>query len=560
MLIRAEQLLRDIDSNCADCITRYAKEKPDTLAFLMYVTGRKVTWRQFDTAVNAYAAKLLSLGLKKGDIVASILTLTEEHIYLIYACYRIGLIIAPLDVRLKGKEIQYSMDKMQPRAVFFLGKTPVADFRPLVAEVMKNTPSAKTWVQIQADADGILDGAIGIREFIGDMTAIADNSEKAGSVRKAREGVEKRDPCLIIFTTGSTGSPKPALICHENILVQLIVFNVGFASNAETIFLNNLPPSHVACTTEVMQATISIGGTMIVMDFDPKRCLEAIPEYKITHIAGIPALFSMLWRYPDYKKYDLSSLKVSGYAGQAVPRPWAEQLQAMTPHMCTGLAMTEMAGVATTTNVPCTVDDVMAGVGYYLPSTPVTIREPLNPDGTAGKEKAAGEVGEICFQGPQVFLGYLGDPENTAKSISSEGVLYTGDLGSYDDKGLHFAGRRKFVIKPKGYQVFPSDVEEHIAKSLPGKIGSIAVIGAEHDIFTEGIMAFAEVPDGVPTTAADILDACKDISSYSRPSHVEIIKVGAMPLTRTAKTDYLVLRERAAQLVKKLRLEGKWDR
>ena len=277
----------------------------------------------------------------------------------------------------------------------------------------------------------------------------------------------------------------------------MIVFNVGFASDAKTIFLNNLPPSHVACTTEVMQATITIGGTMIVMDFDPKRCLAAIQELKVTHIAGIPALFTMLWRYPDYKKYDLSSLKVSGYAGQAVPRPWAEQLQAMTPHMCTGLAMTEMAGVATTTNVPCTVDDLMNGVGYYLPSTPVTIREAMNPDGTAGKEKPAGEVGEICFQGPQVFLGYLNDPENTAKSISSEGVLYTGDLGSYDDKGLHFAGRRKFVIKPKGYQVFPSDVEEHIAKSLQGKIGSIAVIGAEHDIFTEGIMAFAEVPDGV---------------------------------------------------------------
>jgi len=559
MLTHAEQLLKEIDANCADCITRHAGNKPDTVAFLMYVTGRKVTWRQFDTAVNAYAARLLLLGLKKGDIVASILTLTEEHIYLIHACYRIGLIIAPLDVRLKAKEIQYSMDKMQPKAVFFLGKTPVADFRPLIAEVMKNTPSAKTWVQIQAEADGILDGAIGIREFIGE-TAVRGDASIIETVQKARAQVVKRDPCLIIFTTGSTGSPKPALICHENILVQLIVFNVGFASDAKTIFLNNLPPSHVACTTEVMQATISIGGTMIVMDFDPKRCLAAIQELKVTHIAGIPALFTMLWRYPDYKKYDLSSLKVSGYAGQAVPRPWAEQLQAMTPHICTGLAMTEMAGVATTTNVPCTVDDLMNGVGYYLPSTPVTIREAMNHDGTAGKEKPAGEVGEICFQGPQVFLGYLNDPENTAKSISREGVLYTGDLGSYDDKGLHFAGRRKFVIKPKGYQVFPSDVEEHIAKSLQGKIGSIAVIGAEHDIFTEGIMAFAEVPDGVPTTAADILDACKDISSYSRPSHVEIIKVGAMPLTRTAKTDYLVLKERAAELVKKLRLEGKWDR
>ena len=140
------------------------------------------------------------------------------------------------------------------------------------------------------------------------------------------------------------------------------------------------------------------------------------------------------------------------------------------------------------------------GSGLSMPYFPLTVREPMNPDGTAGAEKAAGEVGEICFQGPQVFLGYLGDPEKTAQTISKEGVLYTGDLGSYDAKGLHLAGRRKFVMKPKGYQVFPSDVEGHIAQALKGKIGTVAVVGAEHEIFTEGIMAFVEVPDGSTVT------------------------------------------------------------
>jgi len=556
LLDRADRLRKEMVPNCADCVARYAREKPDLVAFIMHATGRKITWRQFDASVDAYAAKLLSCGMKKGDIVASILTLTEEHIYLIYACYRIGLVIAPLDVRLKKAEIQYSMDKIQPKAVFFPGKTPVTDFRPLVAEVMKNTPSAQTWVQIQTDADGILDGAIGIRKFLGNT----GDGKTTEAVQKARAQVDKRDPCLIIFTTGSTGSPKPALICHENILTQNITFGVFSLIYADTIFLNNLPPSHIACTTEVLATTIFMGGTMVVLDFDPKKCFEAIQEHRITHILGIPAMFTMLWRFPDYNKYDRSSLKVAVFGGQQVPRSWVEQLQSMVPNLCTGLGITEASGATTSNCIPCTVDDVMDGIGLSMPYFPLTVREPMNPDGTAGKEKAGGEVGEICFQGPQVFLGYLGDPEKTAQTVSREGVLYTGDLGSYDARGLHLAGRRKFVMKPKGYQVFPSDVEGHIAQALKGRIGTVAVVGAEHEIFTEGIMAFVEVPDGSTVTAQDVDEACKSISSYSRPSHVEIIKVGALPLTRSAKTDYMVLKEQAGALVKKLRLEGKWDK
>ena len=557
LLNRADRLLQDIVPNCADCVARYAEEKPDTVAFIMRATGKKITWRQFDAATNAYATKLLSAGLKKGDIVATVMTLTEELIYLMYACYRIGLIIAPLDVRLKGAEIQYAMDRMNPRAVFFLGKTPAADFRPMMAEIMKNTPSVKTWVQVENQAESLLTGAVGIQSFVGNIPA---DGRTPQAVSKARSLVVKRDPCLIIFTTGSTGSPKPALICHENILTQNVTFGVFSMIDAGTIFLNNLPPSHIACTTEVLATTIFMGGTMVVMDFDPKKCFEAIAEHRITHILGIPAMFTMLWRFPDYNKYDRSSLSVAVFGGQQVPRSWVEQLQSMVPNLCTGLGITEASGATTSNCIPCTVDDVMDGIGLCMPYFPLTVRDPMNPDGTAGKEKAPGEVGEICFQGPQVFLGYLNDPERTAQTISKEGVLYTGDLGSYDAKGLHLAGRRKFVMKPKGYQVFPSDVEGHIAQALKGKIGTVAVVGAEHEIFTEGIMAFVEVPKDSGVTAQDVQNTCKSISSYSRPSHVEIIPVGALPLTRSAKTDYMALKEQAKALLPKLRAEGKWDR
>ncbi len=560
-IARAEKLLQDIVPNIADCVAKYAQEKPNATALIEHNTGEKITWQAFDMAVSAFAAKLLSMGLKKGDIIATSLPLLKEHVYLMYACYRIGVILAPLDLRLKVAEIQYAMGKIEPKAYFFLGKTLMADFRPMVEEVMKTTPSITTWVQVQKEADLVMEGAVGLAEFAKDIPEIFMKSLETGVVQKARELVDRRDPCLIIFTTGSTGSPKPALLCHENILVQNVALGVAFEMDESSRMLVNLPPSHVGCTTELLQTPLFMGATPVILHiFDPKLSLEAVQEHKITHLGQIPALFNMEWRLPDYDSYDLSSIKMAIYGGQAVSRQFLEKMQTMAPEIATGLGLTETGGFCTYTDIPSTVDDIMKGIGYAMPFFPISIRGMMKKDGSAGDEKPAGEVGEICFQGPQVFLGYLGDPENTAKTISSDGIVYTGDLGYYDDEGLHFAGRGKMVIKPKGYQVFPGDVENHIEHSFKGRLGTVAVVGAEHDVFTEGIIAFVEVPDGENITADDINEACKQISAYSRPSHIEVVKVGEIPLNRVAKTDYVTLKEQAKAIVERLRSEGKWDK
>ncbi len=157
-------------------------------------------------------------------------------------------------------------------------------------------------------------------------------------------------------------------------------------------------------------------------------------------------------------------------------------------------------------------------------------------------------------------MGYLNDSENTQKLISKEGICYTGDLGYYDKEGLHFSGRSKLVIKPKGYQVYPDDVERHISKKLKDKINMVAVLGAEHAVFSEAIIAFVEPLKGVKITSEEVLEACNDISSYSRPSHVEIVNTGQFPLNRVAKTDYLLLKDEAKKIVDVLRGEGKWDK
>ena len=198
-------------------------------------------------------------------------------------------------------------------------------------------------------------------------------------------------------------------------------------------------------------------------------------------------------------------------------------------------------------------------MGFDMPLCRVSIREPMRAEGRAGARRGAGEVGEICFSGPQVFVGYLDDPGATARALSRDGVLYTGDMGSYDADGLHFAGRKSLVIKPKGYQVFPEDVESHIADALKGRVAAVGCVGAEHEVFSEGIVAFVEPAAGASLTVDDVLSACRSIAAYARPSHIEIVAPGDFPFNRVAKTDYLELRERAAAIVARLRAAGAWD-
>ncbi|MFX0014388.1 MAG: class I adenylate-forming enzyme family protein [Promethearchaeota archaeon] len=544
-----------------DYVDHYAKEKGSSLALIEYETGEEVTWKDFATKTKAFAAKLLSIGLKKGDIVATSLPLLKEHIFLMYACYRIGVIIAPLDLRLKAQEINRNFEKIKPKVYLFLGKTENVDFRPIIAEVMKNHKNTcKYWVQFQREEDLIMDGAVSITEFVKGIKGTYVKSLITRSVKKAQNQIAKNDPCLIIFTTGSTGFPKPALLSHENILVQNIGLALGFGMDENDIMCVNLPPSHVGCTTEQLATTIYSGGISVILHiFDAEKTLDAIQKYKVTVLGQIPALFAMQWRLPNYNEYDLSSLRFAIYGGQAVTRPFLEQLSTMAPEMGSGFGLTESSGFITYTPHGGTVDDILASIGYAFSASPISIRDSMKADGSAGDEKAPGEVGEICFSGPQVFLGYFGDEENTKKVISTDGICYSGDLGSYDDRGLHFAGRAKFIIKPKGYNVFPTEVEDFIEHSFKGKVGTVACVGISHEVFTEGIMAFVEVVEGSTVTLIQLEEAMKDIAAYKRPSHFEIIKTGEIPLTRIGKTDYMILKQKGEEIAQRLRSEGKWD-
>jgi acyl-CoA synthetase (AMP-forming)/AMP-acid ligase II len=230
----------------------------------------------------------------------------------------------------------------------------------------------------------------------------------------------------------------------------------------------------------------------------------------------------------------------------------------MAPAIATGLGLTEASGFCTYTPLTRDAGEVARGIGWAMPAYPLAIRQAMDAGGAAGAELAAGQVGHICFQGPQNFLGYVNDAAATAATLSRDGWLYTGDLGSLDEHGLHFAGRAKWVLKPAGHQVFPGDVENHFS-ALAGRVANVGVVGHEHRLWSEGIVAFVERLPGADLTQAELRKHARALASYMRPLHYVILEPGAMPMNRTAKVDVTRLQQLAREEVGQLRARGRWD-
>ena len=550
-------------------IEKWAKETPEKPALVQHEDDKTITYKKFDSLVDYFALRLLDMGIRKGDRVATMLVLIPEHVLLMYACFKIGAIIAPLDVRLKEMEVVRDIDKIKPKAFFFLGNTPVIDFREMGKAVRDNCPYVEHLVQFTPDPEAgeLLDGAISITDMMAKSKLIGLKLKNIFTrlLEKTYARIDAKTPALIIFTTGTTGEPKPAVMCHENIIIQNEVLNRGIGLDGnDMVMLVNLPPSHVGCVTEQLMTTLYLGGTAVILRiFDPKLTLDAIEKRKVGIFGQIPTQFRIEWGLPEYKDYDLSSLEYAIYGGSAVDTVFLKQLSQMAPNFGTGLGMTETAGFYTFTPKGISVEEMAGQVGMAFEDlAPVSIRMPVQADGTAGEELADGEIGEICVSGPIVFQGYYDLPEETDRAITRDGWLYTGDMGFFKDMGtykaLYLAGRQKFVIKQKGYQVFPDEVQDFIA-SHP-KVDVVDVVGVSHNIFDEGILAFVRPKKGEELLLEEIMEHCQGIASYKRPQHIEIWPEDKeFPLTRVAKVDKKELKLAAEAIVEELRRQGRWD-
>jgi acyl-CoA synthetase (AMP-forming)/AMP-acid ligase II len=547
--VTAEQLARESAGRALvhQALDYWAERSPNAVAIVNATRGTTLTWRQLRDATLVVEQNLRGLGFRKGDFLAASLPFASEHVILEYACFRAGIIHAPLDLRLSPAEVIREISSIGARGYAHLGKTPLADFRDLAKAVKSHCPSVEHLLQLSPAAECI-EGAIPVAKLFEPPTTYLPPA-----------GIAPEDGVQVIFTSGSTGSPKPALLSHRGIVCQNLCLGTAFDFGPGQRVLLNLPASHVGGQAEILMTTLFNGGTAVMLEiFDAALSLASISKYRVTLIGQIPAMFNMEWRQSAYDATDCSSLRLAVYGGQAVPRQFLEKMRAMAPLIATGLGLTETSGFVTYTPLTGSVGDLDGTIGPAMPAYPMSIRRPMLADGRAGDELPTGETGEVCFRGPQSFLGYVNNPAATAQVLSSDGWLYTGDVGAIDERGLRLSGRAKWVIKTAGYQVFPGDVENHISH-LSDQVANAGVVGREHSLWGEAMVAFVEKRPGATLTEAELRRHARSLAGYMRPLHYVLLEPGEMPLNRSVKVDVLKLQEMARAEVARLRERGRWD-
>jgi long-chain acyl-CoA synthetase len=362
-----------------------------------------------------------------------------------------------------------------------------------------------------------------VESLVTDVNQLLDG-EPAGVVE--RDGT---DVAVLIFTAGTAGAPKAAMLSHGGLLANIdqIQRHPGRAVSASDVTYGVLPLSHVFGITVVLNLTLAAGASVVLVDrFDARRCLADVARWGVTLLAGAPPMFAALAGVADAKGTELASVRLAVSGAAALPPATAEAFEARfaTP-VWEGYGLTEASPVVTSSVVG---GELKAGsVGVPLPDVELRL---IDDD---GEDALVGDPGEVWVRGPNVFLGYWGDSEATASVLTPDGWLRTGDVAVADDDGyLYLVDRAKDLIIVSGFNVFPAEVEE-VLVSHPD-VAEAAVVGEAHEGTGEAVMAWVVAEPGSQPTEQELMAFCRQrLAAYKVPSTIRL--VATLPRGLTGK-------------------------
>ena len=441
-----------------------ARSTPERVA--VDFEGRLVTYRELDEGADAFAAAFAEAGLRPGDRVATLTGNSPEHVQILFACAKAGLILLPLSWRLSAPELRYQLADAEP-ALFL-----VEDAHARLAEA-----TGHRWLRLEEPRPG---------------------------TRYPNGTVTDSSPLLLIYTSGTTGKPKGALLTHANCFWTNLSFDLMTGVHGDDVVLQVLPQFHVGGWN--VQALLAWWkGATVVLErkFDEERVLRLIEEKRVTTMMGVPPTYLCLARHPRFAKADLSSLERAVVGGAPMPEPLLETWAARGCAIVQGYGLTEAAP-----NVLC------------LPP-----EDAVRKLGCAGKPyphvdvRLAGD-GELQVRGPNVFAGYWRDDEATAAAFTDDGWLRTGDVGEADGEGFYrIKGRLKDMYISGGENVYPAEVEA-VLHEHP-HVSDAAVVGVPHERWGETGVAFV-VADGV--TEDELLAHCAErLARFKVPQSVRFV-------------------------------------
>jgi long-chain acyl-CoA synthetase len=405
----------------------------------------QISYRALDRQSAALARKLLARGLTIGDRIVVLTGNCIEFGIIALAAWRAGLVIVPLNPRNVRHEVTFVLNQCQAKALVF--EAALADRAPTDSQA----PGCTLLIEVQALlADAASDAVVNSSTDLG----TADLAGARTPLPWHEPGEE--DVAVLLYTSGTTGQPKGAMLTHLNLVHSVLHFvDAMELQDTQERSLLAVPISHVTGLVAIWLTMVAVGGsTVMIREFKSPRFLDAFVRHRVTHTIVVPAIYNLLLRDPDFATYDLSAWRIGGFGGAAMPETIINALAQALP----GLGLMNAYGATETTSpvtlMPASLQRAhLDSVGLLLPCAQMRV---VDEDGQA---VAGGEAGELWIAGPMVVPGYWDNREASAREFV-DGFWRSGDIGSIDSQGyVRVFDRKKDMINRGGYKVYSAEVE-----------------------------------------------------------------------------------------------------
>jgi len=505
--------------------------------------GRVITYNEFLTLTKEFAAALESLGVKKGDRVAIHLPNCTQFPIAFYGVLALGAVAVPCNPMYVARELIYQLNDSQTETIITLTRfyKMIKDLQPqtglkniIVTNIKDYFPGMLRFLYTVAKEKKEGDR---VKVEAGDYNFLDLIKKHKGKKPKPVE-VFPEDRAVFMYTGGSTGVSKGAVLQHRNLLanaIQLKAWCTDLKEGKEA-FLAVLPYFHSYGMTTALNLPVLTGNKMILLPrFVLADVLKTIDKEKPTLFPGVPTMYVAINNAPDLQKHNVRSIRVCNSGAAPLPVEVQQQFEKITGgKLVEGYGLSESSPV--THSNPIYGKNKVGSIGLPIVDTEMKIVD-LE---TGETELPIGEIGELCVRGPQVMEGYLNMPEETAHSLR-DGWLYTGDIARVDEEGYtYIVDRKKDMVIAGGYNIYPRDIEE-VLFTHP-KILEAAVAGIRDPYRGETLKAYVVLKEGETLTEEEVIEFCKaNLAAYKVPKLVEFRK--ELPKTMVGKILRRVLRE-----------------
>ena len=486
--------------------------------------------------VENCAKGLLALGIKKRDRVATLSPPHPDYFIILLATTVIGGIWVGLNPRYTRTELEHVIADSEPSIVFTRGRF---DDRQYLEEILDLRDRVLSIERV------IVLGNESVRAPASTYNDFLLNSDKIGDdvLAEAQSHVTSMDAAFLVYTSGTTGKPKGAVLHHYGAIRHAHV-QMSLRSAGPVRMINPYPINHIAGIIACSVYCLVTGGTGYYLEkFDPETVLRTIEEKRISVWGGVPVMLQKVLEHPDFSTTDLSSIKEISCSGGTASKPLLERLiQEICPAVTTMYALTEAAGAATAIPSTDDVDLLAESIGKPLDDCEFRLVD------ERGEEVRKGEPGEILIRGPFIMKEYWRLPEATGQAIDDEGWLHTKDVAvERDDGNIVLVGRLSDMYKSGGYNVYPKEIEQ--ALEAHPAVNLACVVGVPDPVYGEVGHAFVTLAPGQSAPEQILLDHCRQyLANYKIPKHVVIET--SLPLLPNNKPDKRRLKQTAGDVVK----------